>query len=166
VTVLPEGAALNGVPMADAALAAALAPLMPAAGAPVIVRPGEGVALQRLVDVIEALEGGGEAAGQRGRAEAAGAGEAARAAWAAAVRARIERAKAWPQGAAGASGRVALIIRIGADGRLLGAVVAQGSGDAALDAAAVAAVRRAAPFPPAPAGVPGAAFRLTIRFDR
>jgi protein TonB len=108
--------------------------------------------------------GGGITAGRAGQSEAAD--EGARASWAASVRTRIERAKAFPPEAAGAAGRVTIALRIGADGALRSVSVAAGSGHAALDAAAIAAVRRAAPFPPAPAGVPGGDFRLTIRFDR
>lgn len=46
---------LNGVPLALEALPAALSPLMPAAGAPVVLRAGPGVDLQRLLDVAGAL---------------------------------------------------------------------------------------------------------------
>ena len=59
VTVLPEGALVNGVAAADPV--AALAPLMPAGGGPVLVRAAPGVDLQRLVDAMEALRAGGVA---------------------------------------------------------------------------------------------------------
>ena len=57
VTVLPEGMLVNGAPAADPA--AALAPLMPAGGGPVLVRAAPEVHLQRLVDAVEALRSGG-----------------------------------------------------------------------------------------------------------
>ncbi len=57
VTVLPEGALVNGAPSADPA--ADLAPLMPAGGGPVLLRAAPGVDVQRLVDAMDALRGAG-----------------------------------------------------------------------------------------------------------
>ena len=57
VTVLPAGVLVNGVPVEDAA--AALAPLMPPGGGPVLVRAAEGTDVQRLVDAMDALRAGG-----------------------------------------------------------------------------------------------------------
>lgn len=88
--------------------------------------------------------------------------------WAGGIRARVERRKAYPREAraARAAGTVVLRLTVGADGGLLAASVAQGSGHAALDAAALDAVRRAGPLPPAPKGF-GAerqVFSLPLRF--
>ncbi|WP_114964607.1 ExbD/TolR family protein [Alkalilacustris brevis] len=55
VEVLPEGVTLNGAPADEAALAGALAPLMADNADPVLLRAGEGAAVQRVVAVIEAL---------------------------------------------------------------------------------------------------------------
>ena len=58
VTVLPDGVLLNGVAVDASALGAALAPL----GAPdalVVLRPGPGTDVQRLIDVTEALRAAG-----------------------------------------------------------------------------------------------------------
>lgn len=55
VDVAPGGLALNGAPVAADALAAALAPLMPGADAPVVLRARDGAPLQALVAVMETL---------------------------------------------------------------------------------------------------------------
>ncbi len=59
VTVGPAGVALNGVPLAEAALPAALGALMADPADPVVLRAVEGVAVQRLLDVIGGLEAAG-----------------------------------------------------------------------------------------------------------
>jgi biopolymer transport protein ExbD len=59
VALGPEGLRLNGAPVDRETLVAALAPLLPAPGAPVILRPAEGVPVQALVEVIATLEAGG-----------------------------------------------------------------------------------------------------------
>jgi biopolymer transport protein ExbD len=59
VTVTPDALRLNGVPVADAGLAAALWPLMTAPGDPVVLRAEGGATLQRLVTVAEALAAAG-----------------------------------------------------------------------------------------------------------
>jgi biopolymer transport protein ExbD len=59
VTVAPEGVALNGVPLADAGLAEALAPLVAAPDDAIVLRPAEDTDLQRLIDVMEALRAAG-----------------------------------------------------------------------------------------------------------
>ncbi|MCU0910746.1 MAG: biopolymer transporter ExbD [Rhodobacteraceae bacterium] len=50
---------LNGRPVEPATLADALAPLMPGADAPVVLRPGGGASLQDLVGVMERLRAAG-----------------------------------------------------------------------------------------------------------
>ncbi len=69
--------------------------------------------------------------------------------WAAAIQKRIGRHQAYPRGTR-AEGRVRVAMVILPDGRLDRVAVATSSGTEALDAAALSAVRRAAPFPPAP----------------
>ena len=59
VQVLPGAVTLNGRPVAEATLAEALAPLLPAPDAPVLLRAGDGVTLARLVAVIDALRAAG-----------------------------------------------------------------------------------------------------------
>lgn len=112
--------------------------------------------------------GGGTAAGVNGSATegslSPGARRSALAEWGGQIRARIERAKRRPEIAV--PGRVKLDLRIGRDGRLVSVSVAQ-SGGAALDAAAVAAVRTAGRFPAAPATLaePSYPFTLTLLFN-
>jgi protein TonB len=52
-------------------------------------------------------------------------------------------------------GRVVTRVTVARDGRVIEVMVASSSGSQSLDAAEVAAIRRAAPFPPLPAGMPG-----------
>jgi protein TonB len=80
--------------------------------------------------------------------------------WGGAIRARIERQKRYPAGTR-AQGTVHLVLDVGTDGRLLGVAVTRSSGDARLDAAALAAVRRAR-LPAAPDRLPGPRHRFTL----
>lgn len=84
--------------------------------------------------------------------------------WASKIRSRIERKKSYPAAAKGASGVVSVHIRIAASGALAGVKLTGSSGNAALDAAALKAVKSAAPFPAAPAGSSGAEFSLNMDF--
>lgn len=72
-----------------------------------------------------------------------------KAAWAGAIGTRIARAQRHP-GAGHGSGRVRVTLVVARDGRLAEVRVAASSGSEGLDLAAIAAVRRAAPFPQAP----------------
>ncbi len=111
--------------------------------------------------------GGQGAAGQSGQAAAAqsGAGSAAaKAEWGASIRARIERRKSYPADAGGATGKVTLRLVVGADGRLASVAVTKSSGVAALDRAALGAVRAAGRFPKAPRGLAESSFSLPISF--
>ena len=114
--------------------------------------------------------GGGAQAGKAGKAQAATLSRAQvndlKAGWGAAIRARVERRKRHPAGAA--SGTVTVRLVVTAAGALAGVSVAKSSGNPALDAAAVAAVQGAGAFPPAPAGLPGGShsFTLPMRFQR
>lgn len=114
--------------------------------------------------------GGGAQAGNAGKAQAATLSRAQvndlKAGWGAAIRARVERRKRHPAGAA--SGTVTVRLVVTAAGALAGVSVARSSGNPALDAAALAAVQGAGAFPPAPDGLPGGShsFTLPMRFAR
>ena len=74
---------------------------------------------------------------------------AAASAWAAAIQKRIARHYAYPRGTT-REGRVRVAMVILPSGQLDRVSVVRSSGTAELDEAALAAVKRAAPFPPAP----------------
>lgn len=86
--------------------------------------------------------------------------------WARQLVTRIEEHKRYPVAAGDARGVVSLQIALDAGGRLLSVAVAQGSGSAALDLAALQAVRAAAPFSHAPEGLSANRydFRLQVRY--
>ncbi|TDX33768.1 TonB family protein [Rhodovulum visakhapatnamense] len=117
----------------------------------------------------------------RGRSEAAEAGAGAtggaptltparasalQAEWGARIRARVDRSHRYPRGTR-ASGRALIELVLARDGRLVSARLVQSAGDPRLDAAALAAVRRAGRFPPAPRGLEAArySFTLPLRFE-
>jgi len=120
------------------------------------------------------------AAGSGGAAQAGTAGREAQATlsagtaksllskWGATIRTRIERRKSYPTAAGRASGSVGLALRVGRDGTLQAASVNRSSGHAALDAAALAAVRKAGKFPAAPPDLtqPSYAFSVAVTFRR
>ena len=85
-------------------------------------------------------------------------------AWASKVRSKIEKRKRFPAG--GTAGSVGLSISISAAGALNSVAVSASSGQPALDRAALEAVRRAAPFPPAPEGGGPFNIRVTMSFKR
>lgn len=115
-------------------------------------------------------QGGAEAAGHGGKAGAASASKAAvakaQAVWGARIRARIERQKRAPAGAA--DGRVIVRLQVAASGALQAVAVVRSAGVAALDDAATRAVRRAAPFAPAPPELGPGPFtlELPVQFTR
>lgn len=73
-----------------------------------------------------------------------------------AVVGRIAAMKRYPEAARdrSAEGTAIVSFTIGRSGEASGIVLARSSGDPALDAEALATVRRASPFPPPPHGVP------------
>ncbi|MEM6578817.1 MAG: TonB family protein, partial [Pseudomonadota bacterium] len=87
--------------------------------------------------------------------------------WGAKIRARIERAKRYPRGET-ASGKVSLNLQVARTGQLIGVNLRRSSGNAGLDAAAIASVKRARRFPQAPPQLtnPSYAFTLTIELKR
>ncbi|MGY2047964.1 TonB family protein [Methylobacterium sp. JK268] len=78
--------------------------------------------------------------------------EASRASWQNEVRSRIVRAKRFPSEAHGATGVAVVSVTFTASGGAGGARLVASSGNAALDAEAVAVMSRAAPYPPPPSG--------------
>lgn len=113
--------------------------------------------------------GAGAAAGHGGRAKMSAPRAGARAlmaGWGARITAGVERHKHYPLAAGVALGTTGVALTVLRDGRLQAVAVARSSGVAALDLAAVQAVRAAAPFPPAPAGLsaPSYAFTLRVKF--
>jgi protein TonB len=97
-------------------------------------------------------------------AASAGEAKALKADWGSKVRARINRKVALPTDSA--PGTVKVRLEIAASGALLSVGIAQSSGQAALDAAALKAVKSAAPFARAPKGLsePSYSFSLPITF--
>lgn len=109
--------------------------------------------------------GGKTSAGEHQTAKAATLSKAKRtsimAQWGATIRAHIDQAKRAPRGAG--EGAVTLSVRVMANGALHGVSVRRSSGNAALDTAAVAAVKRARRFPAAPKGLDGKSFGFTLQ---
>ncbi|WP_343079432.1 energy transducer TonB [Ostreiculturibacter nitratireducens] len=90
--------------------------------------------------------------------------------WAGQIRSRVERRKAYPRAAQvqGLTGTVTLRLTVAPDGRIVSYGIAQSSGHALLDEAALVAVARAGRFPAAPEGLGGQAqsFTLPVTFSR
>lgn len=84
--------------------------------------------------------------------------------WKGRLVAHIERRKRYPAAARRGrqQGTAYLAFSIDRRGRLLSSRVTRSSGFAALDREALALARRAQPFPPPPAGVPGSRIRLVL----
>lgn len=102
--------------------------------------------------------------GQAATGGANGASGAAVTSWRAAVQAAILRRKPAPDDER--EGLVRVGFSIGRAGDVAGVRIASSSGAAALDAAALVAVRRAAPFPPVPPGLNApVAMEVPIRFQ-
>ncbi|WP_019903454.1 TonB family protein [Methylobacterium sp. 77] len=78
--------------------------------------------------------------------------EASRASWQNEVRSKIVRAKRFPSDARGQSGVAVVSVTFGANGGASGARLVRSSGNASLDAEAVAVMYRAAPYPIPPGG--------------
>lgn len=109
--------------------------------------------------------GGGTTAGDSGAAKDAGPSKAEiadlKSAWGAKVRSRIEAQKSYPAGADGAAGTVKVRLTVSRKGKLIDVSVTASSGHAALDKAAVKAVR-SAKFPPAPKGLTDDSYSFTL----
>lgn len=113
-----------------------------------------------------ASQAGDGGTGETTQAKSAGSADA-RDGWLSAIRARVERRKAYPAAAGGAEGRVTLQLTVDRAGRLKAVGVARSSGHALLDAAALRAVKAAGRFPKAPGAVTETAvtFNLPLRFS-
>ena len=159
-TPAPKPVATPAKPPAPAPTPPAPPPSTQAAAPPVPPRPS----LQRSVDLRDVA---GLAPSQ---ATAAGSstGSAAEANYASLLFRAIDRVRFYPVGARdrGEQGRVVLRVTIAADGRLLDAFIAQGSGYPDLDAATIDMARRAAPYPPLPRalGAERASFNVPVIF--
>lgn len=80
------------------------------------------------------------------------------------VYARLDRLRRYPSEAQrrGDQGVVLMRLQVMRDGRVLSATMIQGSGSAALDAAAADWIARAAPLPAFPAEMTGERLELTV----
>ena len=94
---------------------------------------------------------------------------AAAASWHGLILAQIERHKGYPEEARahGDKGTAQVAFTLDRQGRVLASRIVRSSGFPALDQETMATVRRAQPFPPPPADVPGATFNFSvpIRFN-
>jgi periplasmic protein TonB len=88
------------------------------------------------------------------------------ASWQQAVVARLARFQRYPAQAKGATGVVNLSFSIDRQGHVLNSRVIKSSGSAVLDTEGLSLLKRAAPLPPPPAGVPDSdlTFVVPIRF--
>lgn len=137
-----------------------------------IPQPREAAPVSAAADAVAEAAPTVEAAGLGGVGLSAPAAPAARAdleAYYEAVRLRIEREKRYPPPARRRQieGRVTMDFSLGPKGDLQACRVAQSSGNPDLDRAALEAIRRAAPFPPPPAGLgrDGLRLELTVAFE-
>lgn len=91
-----------------------------------------------------------------------------KAGWGASIRARIERRKRYPRAAGRAEGVVKVNLTVTRDGRLAALSLAGSSGNAALDKAALDAVKSAGRFPAAPKELTDGtySFSLPMNFSR
>lgn len=103
---------------------------------------------------------GKPAAGQQGNAGTGGDAEVAR--YPGQVLEKLKRALRYPKGAGGAAGEVQVSFTVAGNGQPSGIRIAQSSGNAAIDAAGIATVERAAPFPPIPAGANRKSWAFTV----
>jgi periplasmic protein TonB len=150
------------------------APGRPGAPVPEVERPAE---VRKPAPTVraalpEAPSGSGRtasAAGSVGTPEvSAGAAQSLLADWGGSLRRKVERARRSPAGAEGQTGKVTLRLSVAVSGKVLGVAVLRSSGVAALDNAAVDAVRRAGRLPKAPKGLVAASydFNLPVVFTR
>ena len=130
-------------------------------------RPTQAAVTRRVAAGLASGLSAGQATTDATRKTTAAARAAAQAQWAAIIQSKIARHQAYPRGAR-QSGRVQVTMVILRNGALGEVTVARSSGARPLDQAAVHAVRRAAPFPPAPDALDDEWFRVGqwITFDR
>lgn len=84
------------------------------------------------------------------------------------IQAKVTRAAKYPSKARGDAGEALVSFTVGAGGKVMQVALARSSGNAALDKAALAAVDRAAPFPPIPedAGRSSWSFTVPVYFKK
>ncbi len=106
----------------------------------------------------------GTRADKAGKGKTSAAGNAAVTNYPGKVRARLSRAvgRISRSVRAGADRDVTVAFTVTASGGLGGARIARSSGSSALDSAALAAVQRAAPFPPIPEGAGRSTWQFTV----
>ena len=166
----PEALAQNPAPKPKVVAPKAAAPA-PAAEAPPEVKPvtktakAEAPAKPAQTAAAKAAEpvaasSAANSAPQTAPAASAGEAKALKADWGAKVRARINRKVALP--ADSAPGTVKVRLEIAPTGALLALGIAQSSGQPALDAAALKAVKSAAPFARAPKGLTEASYSFSL----
>jgi protein TonB len=78
------------------------------------------------------------------------------------VQAKVTRAAKYPSKARGDAGEALVSFTVGASGTVTKVALARSSGNAALDTAALAAVDRAAPFPPIPEAAGRSSWSFTV----
>lgn len=78
------------------------------------------------------------------------------------VQAKVTRAAKYPSKAKGDDGEALVSFTVGASGTVMKVALARSSGNAALDNAALAAVDRAAPFPPIPEAAGRSSWSFTV----
>lgn len=88
------------------------------------------------------------AAGGKGQKSDGGSGASSK--YPGQIQVRVSRATRYPSSARGSDGEAHVTFTVAADGSVSRIALSRSSGNAALDDAALAAVRRAAPFPPIP----------------
>lgn len=130
-------------------------------------RPAAAPAPQSVAPARKAAgSGDGAAAGEGAEAQAATRSKAQQVdlerRWGAKIHARIARQFSYPRAAGGAEGTAMLRVTVEATGQLAGVLIVRSSGNDAIDAAAVKAVKSARRFPAAPPGVAGQSFLVPI----
>jgi protein TonB len=85
--------------------------------------------------------------------------------WGAKIRSKIARAKRYPHNSR-ATGTSVVRLTVRRDGALLGVSLVRSSGDATLDQAAIASVKRAKRFAKAPKELPGSSFHFVLPIEK
>ncbi|MGH1355303.1 MAG: energy transducer TonB [Thalassovita sp.] len=85
--------------------------------------------------------------------------------WGAKIRSKVARAKRYPRNSR-ATGTSVVRLTVRRDGALLGVKLIRSSGDAVLDQAAIASVKRAKRFAKAPKQLPGSTFNFVLPIEK
>lgn len=100
------------------------------------------------------------AAGGKGKKSEGGSGASSK--YPGQVQVRVSRATRYPASAKGSNGEAHVTFTVAANGGISGIKLSRSSGNAALDDAALAAVERAAPFPPIPEDAGRSSWTFTV----